>query len=217
MQIRKIFIYAIFIIMLFPFSSFILAQTGLTWTTVKIEGHGRINLPSNMEIQAGQYKVNQEKIKEILGIAASKVIFQQSNLNSQSTDGFQTYARVMIKTAIGNKGTYQKLIELNYSAAEIQGINSKYKSEIYETAKSFNSEILEYTSAKLTKINGMPCITFGYSRKMGVNPPVKITIYIFENNDRQHLLTFEYRIKDELIWKPTFESILKSYKIDSIL
>ena len=106
---------------------------------------------------------------------------------------------------------------LQYLQKRSQGINSKYKSEIYETAKSFNSEILEYTSAKLTKINGMPCITFGYSRKMGVNPPVKITIYIFENNDRQHLLTFEYRIKDELIWKPTFESILKSYKIDSIL
>lgn len=217
MQIRNIFFYAIFIIMLLPFSAFIFAQTGLTWTTVKIEGHGRIDLPSNMEIQAGQYKETLEKIKEIQGVAASKVIFQQSNLNSKSKDGFQTYARVMIKTENGNKGTYQKLIETKYSASEIEGINSKYKSEIYETAKSFNAEILEWTSAKLTKINGMPCITFGYSRKMGVNPPVKITFYVFENNDRQHLLTFEYRIKDELIWKPTFESILKSYKIDLIL
>lgn len=192
------------------------AQTDLTWTTVKIEGHGKIDLPSNMEIQAGQYREAMDKTKEIYGVTASKVIFQQSNLNSKSSDSFKTYARVMIKTEKANKGSYQKLNETNYSSAEIEAINSKYKNEIYESAKSFNAEILEWTSAKFTKINGMPCITFGYSRKMGVNPPVKITFYVFENNDRQHLLTFEYRIKDELIWKPTFEGVLKSYKINAI-
>ena len=192
------------------------AQTDLTWTTVKIEGHGKIDLPSNMEIQAGQYKETMEKTKEIHGIAASKVIFQQSNLNSKSADGLKTYARVMIRTEKGSKGSYQKLNETKYSETEIANINSKYKSEIYESAKSFNAEILEWTSAKFTKVNGMPCVTFGYSRKMGVNPPVKITFYIFENNDRQHILTFEYRIKDELVWKPTFEGVLKSYKINVI-
>ena len=192
------------------------AQSDLTWTTIKIEGHGRIDLPSNMEIQAGQYRETMDKTKEIYGMTASKVIFQQSNLNSKSSESFKTYARVMIRTEQAKKGSYQKLNETNYSSAEIEAINSKYKNEIYESAKSFNAEILEWTPAKFTKINGMPCITFGYSRKLGVNPPVKITFYIFKNNDRQHLLTFEYRIKDELIWKPTFEGILKSYKINAI-
>lgn len=189
------------------------AQTDLTWTTVKIEGHGKIDLPSNMEIQAGQYKEAMDKTKEIYGVAASKVIFQQSNLNSKSTDGFKTYARVMIKTENGTKGSYQKLNETKYTSTEIGAINSKYKTEIYESAKTFKAEILEWTSATFTKLNGMPCITLGYKRKMGVNPPVQITFYIFENYNRQHILTCEYRINDELIWKPTFEKILATYKI----
>jgi hypothetical protein len=192
------------------------SQPTLTWTQVKIEGHGKIDLPSNMEIQAGQYREAMDKTKEIHGVSASKVIFQQSNLNSRSADGFKTYGRVLIRTVKENKGSFQKLNEAIYTASEISSINSQYKKEIYETAKSFNSEILEWTNAKMTKVNGMSCVTFGYSRKMGANPPVKITFYIFENYDRQHILTFEYRIKDELVWKPTFENILKSYSITKV-
>jgi hypothetical protein len=180
---------------------------------VKIAGHGTINLPSNMEIQAGQYKETMEKIKEINGVAASKVIFQQKGLNTKSQDALKTYSRVMIKTELTGDGLNQKLYETKYSPSEIDAVNSKYKDEIYSSAKTYNAEILEWTSAKFIKVNNMPCITFGYKRKMGSNPPVQITFYLFENYNRQHLLTFEHRISDEDVWKPTFEKVLASYSI----
>jgi len=186
------------------------------WERIKVENLGTIDLPPNMEVQGGSYKQITETIKEINGISASKVIFQQKNLNSFDKNSFNTYARVFIRSEIGTSGDYKKLKTSIYSQTELTELNNSYKSEIQQAAASSNAKVLEWYQAKQTNINGMTCVTLGYKRQLGNNPPVKVTFYIFHNYDRMHVLTFEYRIADTNVWESTFDKILKSYRITNI-
>lgn len=68
------------------------------WKRINIEDIGNIDLPPNMEIQGGNYKKMMEKGKAEYGISASKVIFQQKELNKLHQSSLITYARVFIRT-----------------------------------------------------------------------------------------------------------------------
>ena len=186
------------------------------WTKVNLENIGYINLPPNMEIQGGNYKKMMEKGKAEYGISASKVIFQQKELNKLNENSLKTYARVFIRTEQNSIGYYQKLKTGKITASDLQSLDNSYKNEIQQSALSANAKILEWYTAKKTTINGMNCMTLGYKRQLGENKPVKVTMYLFQNNDRMHILTFEYRISDGKEWEPTFENILKSYQITNI-
>lgn len=187
-----------------------IAQTS-TLTTVKIEGVGSIGLPSNMEIQGGSYKEAIDKSKEINGISASKVIFQQKNLNNYNDKSFDTYARVFIRVEQGNSGDFKKLSEA-LTQDEANEVNSTFKAQIKSEAPRANATILEWHSATVSKLNGQNAIKFGYKRQIGSNKPVLVEIYMLQNNDRLHTITFEYRLDDK-DWGKTFSSIKSSVKI----
>lgn len=188
-------------------------QSQDTWTTIKIDRLGSIDLPPNMEIQGGAYRAINDKIKEINGVSASKVIFQQKNLNSGTSKSFETYARVFIRTEKGTSGEYQKLKNFSLSASEVKEVNDAYKSEIYGSAAAANATILEWYPASMSTLNGYKCLTMGYKRKVGSNSPTLSTLYFFQNYNRMHILTFEYRIADASTWQTTFNQIKNSLTI----
>ena len=192
---------------------FIMTATAQTtnWTTVKIEGVGSIGLPTNMEIQGGAYKEINERTKEINGISSSKVIFQQKNLNDFDGKSFQTYARVFVRTQNGNAGDFKKLSEA-LTQTEANEVNTTFKDQIESEAPRANATILEWYSAKVTTLNNQNAIKFGYKRQIGTNKPVLVEIYMLQNNDRLHTLTFEYRL-DENNWSTTFTSLKATVKI----
>lgn len=186
------------------------------WKRINLENFGNIDLPPNMEIQSGNYKRIMEKGKAEYGISASKVIFQQKNLNKFNQNSFKTYARVFIKTEQGSFGDFQKLKTCKITAADLESLNNSFKNEIQQSAINGNAKILEWYSAKKIIVNGMTCITLGYKRQLAENKPVKVTTYLFQNNDRMHVLTFEHRISESKEWEPTFENILKSFRITAL-
>jgi hypothetical protein len=205
-------------------SSFIYTQTVLIpaptlekgWERIKIEFLGTIDLPPNMEIQGGNYKQYMDNLKEINGAAASKVIIKQKNLNNLTQSSLNTYARVFIRSEIGTFGEFKKLKSSSFSQTELTQMNNTYKSELQLELSKNNAKILEWYQAKQTTVNGIICITMGYKRQIGTNPPVNITFYFFHNYDRMHILIFEYRISDAQMWTDTFDKILKSYHITNI-
>lgn len=201
-------------ILVFILFSLSVAKSQDAFMTVKVEGVGSFILPSNMEIQGGVYREINDNMKEINGISASKVIFQQKGLNSINTNGFNTYARVFIRTENGKNGDYQKLNSFSLTPSGLKEVEQAYKTELYNTAASGNALILEWYSATVSSLNGYKCVTMGYKRKLGENPPVSVRFYLFHNYNRMHILTFEYRISDEAIWKPTFEKIKNSFTIN---
>lgn len=186
------------------------------WKRINLGNVGSIDLPPNMEIQGGNYKKMMEKRKAEYGISASKVIFQQKDLNKLNQSGFSTYARVFIRTEQGSSGDFQKLKTGKITNSDLESLDSSYKNEIQQSAITANAKILEWYTAKKTIINVMNCMTLGYKRQLVENKPVKVTMYLFQNNDRMHILTFEHRISDRKEWEPTFENILKSYRITNI-
>jgi hypothetical protein len=192
---------------------FMLASSAQTtnWTSVKIEGVGSIGLPSNMEIQGGTYKEAVDHSKEINGISASKVIFQQKNLNNYNDKSFSTYARVFIRVEQANTGDFKKITE-PLTQAEANEVNSTFKNQIESEASRANATILEWHSATVTKLNHQNAIKFGYKRQIGSNKPVLVEIYMLQNNDRLHTITFEYRLDDQN-WATTFSSMKSSLKI----
>lgn len=202
---------------LFIFTSFVvihsMAQNSSSLSTVNIDGFGSIALPTNMEIQGGSYKEISDKIKNINGVSASKVIFQQKGLNNRSKESFNTYGRVFIRTESGSTGQYQKNASFTLSSSDLTKVNDQYKNEIYSSAKSNNATIQEWYPAKMSSINGYKCVTFGYVRKVGANQPVSVQLYFIQNYSSVHTLTFEYRIADEDKWKSTFEKCKKSLTI----
>ena len=180
-------------------------------TTVKIENFGSIGLPKNMEIQGGAYKEITEKIKEVNGVSASKVIFQQKNLNTADKSSFTTYARVFVRTQQGNNGDFKKLKDA-LTTADANDVNTEFKNQIESEAPRNNATILEWYKARVTTLNNQNVITFGYKRQIGSNPPVKVETFMFQNYDRLHIVTFEYRI-DENNWSSVFTSVKSSIKI----
>ncbi len=205
----------LFLISVLILSSMVVARSQDGWTTIKIEGFGGIDLPPNMEVQGGAYREMSDKMKEINGISASKVIFQQKNLNSGSQSSLNTYARVFIRTEFGTAGEFQKLSNFSLNPSDLKEMNDEYKTEIYNSAASGNASVLEWYPATLSSLNGYKSVTLGYKRKLGANPPVMVRFYFFHNYNRIHVLTFEYRIADEITWQPTFEKIKKSLTINS--
>lgn len=184
----------------------------LSWTTIRIEELGSVGLPSNMEIQGGAYKEISDKVKEINGINASRVIFQQKNLNSFDRGSMQTYSRVFIRTEIGASGDFKKLSE-SLTQTEADEVNSIFKSQIESKAPKVNARIIEWHKAVTTTLNGQNAIEYGYIRQIGTNKPVLVEVFLLQNNDRLHIITFEYRL-DGNHWGTTFVNIKATVKIN---
>ncbi|MEY4875877.1 MAG: hypothetical protein RL708_1026 [Bacteroidota bacterium] len=179
----------------------------IDWSTVKIEGFGMIGLPSSMEIQKGLYKEIVGNQKIINGISASNVIFQQRNLNEFDKNSFDTYARVFIKTIKGYNGKFKK-INNSILQAEADEINNSLKNELLNS----NINVLEWSDAKITKLNNQNTIVCKYKRKIGNHPPTAVEFYFFQNNDRMHIVHLEFSI-DKNNWSNTFEKIKSTIKI----
>lgn len=185
---------------LFPISSY--AQS-----IVKIEGFGQINCPESMEIQGGAYKEYVDKVKEIHGISASKVILQQKGLND-GNGGLDTYARVMIRTSFGNFFPLTTPI----TQSDANDVNDSFESQIKNDAYSNNAVILSWSKAIATTLNGYKAVKFGYKRKIGSNPVVTVSTFLIQNTDRMYSITFENRT-DNYNWADTFATIQKSLSI----
>jgi len=177
-------------------------------TIVKIEGLGKLTCPAKMEVQGGSYKEYVEKVKEINGVSASKVIFQQKGLNN-GDGGFDTYARVMIRTIYGDFNS----ITSRPTSLEVNDVNSTFKQQVYSEASQNNATIISWNNAISTTINSYPAIKFGYKRKIGSNPVVTVETYLIQNRTKMYSISFENRT-DSYNWAATFSTIKNSLSIN---
>lgn len=189
------------------FATLFFILTSHAQTIVKIEGLGKLTCPAKMEVQGGSYKDYVEKIKEINGVSASKVIFQQKGLNS-GQGGFDTYARVMIRTTYGDFNS----LNTRPTSSDVSEVNSTFKQQIFSEAYQNNATIISWNNAISTTLNGYPAIKFGYRRQIGNNPIVSVETYLIQNSEKMYLITFENRT-DSYDWPATFTNIKNSLSI----
>ena len=187
------------------------------WKRIYIDGIGTIDIPPTLEIQSGLYS---ELIKA-LGMESEQgydIIIQPRGLNEFRPEAFQRYARIMIRTVIGDNNEFETLYfnidDLrNSDVIEMDRISySSIQSGLLETG----SRIVSWFPLEFKIINGMSCMRISYIRQLDDNPPVVVNIIAFQNVDRIHNLTLSYRQNEEDYWLNDFEIALNSFRIVDI-
>lgn len=188
------------------------------WQRIYIRNVGFIDMPANMEEQAGTYKEIMNNYYNRLELDAPQLVFQQKGLNNNNGSSYNTYGRVLVETQIGNYGDFQPL-SFNIStvtSSEIIELSNTFKQKTISDLQSIGHSLIEWYPLKVKKLNGLPCIHVSYRRQLGTNPIVLVNYFIFQNNDRMHSLTLSYRVAETSIWKTDFDRILSSFRISNI-
>ena len=191
-------------------------QTG--WERIYIKNVGSFDLPPTMEVQKGKYREFVDEMRKIKGFDATQLTAQQKGLNEFGKEGYEKYARVMLETALGSVGDFEKL-NFNiaeYSQADINEISSTFRQQIQQSFRGSGLKLIEWYPLKMEKINGMSCIHISYKRQLEDKPFVLVHVYVFHNNDRMHTFTMSYRLSEADYWKSDFATILKSFRITNI-
>lgn len=188
------------------------------WERIYIKNVGSFDLPPTMEVQKGKYKEFNDEVRKIKGFDATQITAQQKGLNEFGKEGFEKYARVMLETAFGSTGDFEKLnfSISEYTQADIAELNTIYKQQLQQSFYGTGLKLIEWYPLKLEKVNGMSCIHISYKRQLQDKPFVLVHIYYFHNNDRMHNLTLSYRLSEADFWKANFATILKSFRITNI-
>lgn len=183
---------------------------------ISIEEFGSIILPSKMEIQSGNYKKLNDKLYEILGIQSENVVFQQKGLNNFSSEGFGTYARILIKTIISEPGAFPDLNNYNFTNRELKELEMELREGIEEAQLKLNMIVTKWYPIEIEResISNFPAIKIKYNRQLNNNPEVVVVQYQIFNNDRQHLITLSNRINDDDTWTPIFDEVKNSIRIN---
>ena len=184
---------------------------------LKIDYFGEINLPKEMEVQAGTFKEkNDVYAKDLLGNLDNhqSLVFQQKGLNSADSNSFKTYARVVVDTYKGKKETYKKLSQTNnLNNDDIGFYKNNFEIQVQNIWPRAKMKLIRSNEILISKVGNNYCTKHSYIRQLENSPPVFVEVFRIQNNDRVHLITFSYRIKDETQWKKVMEKILKSIKV----
>ncbi len=196
----------------------------LDWRRIEIKDVGSIDLPPIMEIQAGEYReqnqkhAKEEHIKSKIEFNYPNLILQQKGLNEHDLESLKKYARVMFNTKFITAGEAQKLDQLiEISNNEILELDKELKSQIANSFKGTEGKLIQWHPVEIVEINNMPAIKISYKRQMRLDPYVIVEVYKFQNYDRIHELTLSYREAEEKYWHPTLFKVLKSFRISNVI
>ncbi|HMT75146.1 MAG TPA: hypothetical protein PKA77_13825 [Chitinophagaceae bacterium] len=184
---------------------------------------GYISIPSNMELQSGNYKKLAEEYQKQQGkkfgfeISDNRIVFQQKGLNSGDSAGFASYARVILETTIGNYGDFEKLsTKLSATQEELRDLSAQLKLQTEQSFSGTGLKLISWYGVQIVNVNGRTALKISYLRQLNENPYVIVSMYQFHNNDRIHQLTMSYRQQDSATWKSVYTTILNSFTITNV-
>ncbi|GHU65403.1 hypothetical protein FACS1894123_11290 [Bacteroidia bacterium] len=184
---------------------------------ILITNVGYISIPSNMELQSGNYKEFVESGQKLFAekfhfeISDNRVVFQQKGLNNLEQKGFASYARIIIETEIGNQDDYLK--QSDDFSMSTEELNSLFLQQVKQDFQGTGLHIIKWEGVSIVSINQSKAIKISYIRQLNDNPHVYVNMYKFPNNDRMHTITLSYRQEDSNIWKPLFLKVINSFNL----
>lgn len=213
--------YILLLQMLILLASSLSNASDIKFQKYSIPNLGEISIPSNMELQGGRYKELNNEVLEIINtrtdlglLLDDRYVFQQKGLNSFDKNGFNTYARIITHTTLGDYSEYSSLRDpYILTSFERNQLSQQLHTQTTQSLAKINIKIIHWYGINPVKINDQNALEISYLRQLGDNPYVAVRTYYFENNDREHLVTVSYRLRDEKVWKPLFIKSLKSLKI----
>jgi hypothetical protein len=175
---------------------------------------GSISIPVSMELQ-GRNKTGVGG--NTFEISDNRVVFQEKGINSDAKNDYSSYARVILKTTIGNAGDFEKLTtNLNATATELTKLDNQLKDEIEQSFSGTGVKLISWNGVKIVTVNGRTALNISYIRQLNDQPNVAVSIYQFNNNDRIHKLTLSYTQQDSTKWQALYSKILTSFTITNV-
>ncbi|MBV6462044.1 MAG: hypothetical protein HJHJAOHD_02180 [Flavobacteriales bacterium] len=193
------------------------------WKRIEIADIGSIDLAPELEIQGGDYKVFNAKLRDKMGqylkvdFSQPKLTLQPKGINEFNQQSLKKYIRIMVETIPGNKGEFDKINEqIEISDNELSELNSEFKSQIIQSFQGTTLKLIEWYPTEIVELNNMTAIRMSYKRQLKDQPHVMVEIFRIQNNDRMHSLTISYRENEKSLWKTIIEKTKASYRITNI-
>lgn len=189
------------------------------YTTYNLEGVGSISVSDEMELQTGDYrtiaKTNYDAFSKKIGYSVDfndRIVFQHKGVNSyQNLE--DSYVRIIIETEYGSFNPLTS-VKPTISVQEMQELNTFFKTQLEESFSGTPLKLLQFYGVSVEKINHQVALKMSYLRKLGDNPPAKVSMYQFENKNRVHIVTISCRVTDEAKYREVLEKSLHSLKIN---
>jgi len=183
------------------------------WDKIDLGNWGEIKMPSTLEVQSGNYKNIIDYQKRHFSVDAERIVFQQKGVNDGKN--LDTYARIIIRTDFASE-TLPDLNTIEITSGDLTDLNEMYKSQVYEVANNptYPAKIIRWNGVKIVSLNGNKSINYSYVRQMNGKPQTYSEFYVFWNENRQHTLNIEYRIKDSEKWKSDLEKSVETFKLE---
>ncbi len=183
------------------------------WDKIDLGNWGEIKMPSTLEVQSGNYKKIIDYQKRHFSVDAERIVFQQKGVNDGKN--LDTYARIIIRTDFASE-TLPDLNTIEITSGDLTDLNEMYKSQVYEVANNptYPAKIIKWNGVKIVSLNGNKSINYSYVRQMNGKPQTYSEFYVFWNENRQHTLNIEYRIKDSAKWKSDLEKSVETFKLE---
>ena len=192
------------------------------WIRLRIADVGSIDYPSDfLELQSGDYREFVEGLSLVYELPSSDFTLQQVGLHELKLSAFEEYRRVMFKTFYLNPGERVLRANEKYTISE-QDLAEMRNAWVGELTQGYaelrsrglgDNRIVDPGSVEIVEINGMFPLVWTYTRQLNDNPVVLVKHYVFSNYDKEHYLTFSYRVQDEEECVDIFEKILYSFRL----
>ncbi len=191
------------------------------WIRLNIKDIGSFEYPTDfLELQSGDYELAVEVFAQILELPITDFTLQQVGLNEFLPSAFDEYRRVIFLTFYLNPGdeTFRAKEEYIMSQEELDELEQQLKDDLvqgFEMFKTVGSEmkLVESVSLEIKEVNGMFPLVHTYKRQLNDNPVVLVQVYMFPNYDREHYLSFSYRVIDEEESRDIYDKILDSFRL----
>lgn len=204
-------------LLIFTLCGFVFAQTdNVKFETVKLSEIGTILLPSNMEVQSGDYKTYSDTASKATGIEISgdTIIFRQKGLKHLNNSA--TYAQIVIKREREKPKDFQPISsKIVLSKQELKLVDEGMKTFFKNWFKASGTDLklIRWDEVSMDIINERAALKIVYLRQLDNTPPVYVENYLIDNNGRQYTLILSYPEEDFYIWKDVFAKVKESFTV----
>lgn len=193
------------------------------WKRIEMADIGSIDLAPELEIQGGDYKEFNAKLRDKMGqylkvdFSQPKLTLQPKGINEFNQQSLKKYIRIMVETIPGNEGDFDRINEqIKISDNELSELNADFKSQIIQSFQGTALKLIEWYPTEIVELNNMSAIKIAYKRQLKDQPHVMVEIFRIQNFDRMHSLTISYREKEKSLWQPIIEKTKESFRITNI-
>lgn len=193
------------------------------WKRIEMTDIGSIDLAPELEIQGGDYKEFNARLRDKMGqyikldFSQPKMTLQPKGINEFNQQSPKGYTRIMVETILGNEGDFNKINEqIEISDSELSELNTEFRNQIIQSFQRTALKLIEWYPVEIVELNNMSAIKTSYKRQLKDRPHVIVEIFRIQNFDRMHSLTTSYREKEKSLWKPIIKKTKESFRITNI-